>query len=140
MSSPAATIAILERYYAAFNAGDRETFLSLLTEDVIHDINQSGSEHGAEAFRNFMQRMDRSYRETITDLVIMADTTGTRAAAEFTVLGEYLATDDGLPPATGQRYQLPAGAFFTIRDGRVARVTMYYNLQEWLRQVGRNAA
>lgn len=140
MSSPAATIALLERYYAAFNAGDRETFLSLLTDDVIHDINQGGSEHGVEAFRNFMQRMDRSYRETITDLVLMADATGTRASAEFTVLGEYLATDDGLPPATGQRYQLPAGAFFTIRDGRVARVTMYYNLQEWLRQVGGSAA
>lgn len=139
MSTPAATIALLERYYAAFNAGLRDTFLSLLTDDIIHDINQGGSEHGIASFRNFMQRMDRCYRETITDLVLMTDATGTRASAEFTVLGEYLATDDGLPPATGQRYRLPAGAFFTIRDGRIARVTMYYNLQEWLRQVGATA-
>ena len=129
-------IDLLRQYYAAFNAGDRAAFFSLLTDDVIHDINQGGSEHGVAAFRAFMERMDRCYREQIEDLVIMADETGTRAAAEFMVRGEYLATDDGLPPACGQEYLLPAGAFFDLRDGRVARVTMYYNLQEWLRQVG----
>ncbi len=129
-------ILLLQRYYAAFNAGDRETFFSLLTEDVVHDINQGGSEKGVAVFRSFIDRMDRSYREQIEDIVIMADESGTRAAAEFMVRGEYLATDDGLPEAAGQTYLLPAGAFFTLRDGRVARVTMYYNLQEWLRQVG----
>lgn len=131
-----AALDLLQRYYAAFNAGDRETFFSLLTEDVIHDINQGGSEHGTAAFRTFMERMDRCYRETIEDIVLMADETGTRASAEFMVRGEYLATDEGLPPANGQTYLLPAGAFFTLRHGRVARVTMYYNLEEWLRQVG----
>ena len=131
-----AALDLLQRYYAAFNAGDRETFFNLLTEDVIHDINQGGSEHGTAAFRTFMERMDRCYRETIEDIVLMADETGTRASAEFMVRGEYLATDEGLPPANGQTYLLPAGAFFTLRHGRVARVTMYYNLEEWLRQVG----
>ncbi|HWB06619.1 MAG TPA: ketosteroid isomerase-related protein [Verrucomicrobiales bacterium] len=126
---------VLHRYYAAFNAGDRETFFGLLTGDVIHDINQGGSETGVAAFRAFMDRMDRCYRERIEDLVLMADESGTHAAAEFMVRGEYLATDEGLPPARGQKYLLPAGAFFTLRDGRVARVTMYYNLQEWLRQI-----
>jgi len=60
---------------------------------------------------------------------------GTQAAAEFTVLGEYISTDEGLPPASGQTYRLNAGAFFVVRDGKVARVTNYYNLQDWLRQV-----
>ncbi|MEQ8662527.1 MAG: isopropylmalate/homocitrate/citramalate synthase, partial [Gammaproteobacteria bacterium] len=50
--------------------------------------------------------------------------------------GEYLATDEGLPAAHGQRYRLPAGAFFDVRDGRVARVTNYYNLPNWVDQVG----
>ena len=53
-----------------------------------------------------------------------------------TVLGEYLKTDEGLPPAKGQTYRLPGGAFFEIRGGKIARVTNYYNLQDWLRQVG----
>ena len=51
------------------------------------------------------------------------------------MLGTYLAADEGLPPAQGQTYRLPAGAFFELRDGKVARVTNYYNLQDWLRQV-----
>jgi steroid delta-isomerase-like uncharacterized protein len=131
----ASTLELLRRYYAAFNAGDRESFFSLLAEDVVHDVNQGGSETGATAFRSFMERMDRCYREQIEDLMLMADASGERAAAEFMVRGEYLATDEGLPPATGQTYLLRAGAFFSLRDNRITRVTMYYNLQEWLRQI-----
>ena len=127
---------MLEAYYQAFNSGDRETMFSLLAEDVVHDLNQGGSETGLAAFRAFMERMDRCYQETLEDMVIFKSDDGTRAAAEFTVRGKYLATDEGLPEATGQTYLLPAGAFFTLRDGRIARVTMYYNLQEWLRQIG----
>lgn len=65
----------------------------------------------------------------------MSNEDGSRAAAEFVVHGEYLAGDEGLPPAKGQKYRLPAGAFFDIRDGKVARVTNYYNLQDWIAQV-----
>ncbi len=130
-----ATRELIVRYYAAFNAGDMDTFLSLLTDDVVHDINQGGRENGREAFRAFMARMNRNYREQIVDIVVMTSTDGRRAAAEFTVLGEYLATDEGLPPARGQRYRLPAGAFFEVRDGKVARVTNYYNLNDWIAQV-----
>ncbi|PPE73022.1 isopropylmalate/homocitrate/citramalate synthase [Solimonas fluminis] len=126
---------LIERYYAAFNAGDMDAFLGMLTEDVVHDVNQGLREHGREAFAAFMQRMNRSYREQIADLVVLAEPSGRRAAAEFTVLGEYLATDAGLPEANGQTYRLPAGAFFELRDGKVARVTNYYNLQDWLAQV-----
>ena len=130
-----ATTQLLQRYYDAFNAGDMDTFLSLLTDDVIHDINQSGRDLGKPAFAAFMERMNRNYRETIVDLSITTNDEGDRAAVEFTVEGEYLATDDGLPEAHGQTYRLPAGAFFDIREGRVARVTNYYNLEDWIAQV-----
>lgn len=131
---------LVRAYYAAFNAGDTEAFLALLADDVAHDVSQGGRETGREAFRRFMAHMDRSYRERIDDLVVMADETGTRAAAEFTVHGEYIATDPGVPagtpPARGQTYVLPAGAFFTLRDGRVGRIANHYNLGDWVRQVG----
>jgi len=130
------TQALIEQYYRTFNSEDREALLALLTEDVAHEINQGGCEVGREAFRAFLQRMDRSYREQVADLVVFASDDGRRAAAEFFIDGAYIATDEGLPPATGQRYHLRVGAFFDIRDGKVARVTNYYNLQEWLRLVG----
>ena len=130
------TIDLIQRYYAAFNAGDMAGFLALLTDDVAHDINQGRREIGKKAFAAFMQHMNRCYREQLVDISITASDAGDRAAAEFTVLGEYLATDEGLPAANGQRYRLPAGAFFDVRGGKVARVTNYYNLPDWIAQVG----
>jgi nucleoid DNA-binding protein len=57
-----------------------DEFLALLTEDVAHDVSQGGREVGRDAFGRFMAHMDRCYRERITDLVVMVDATGTRAA------------------------------------------------------------
>ncbi|MGJ0514859.1 MAG: ketosteroid isomerase-related protein [Methylomicrobium sp.] len=130
------SIELIQNYYAAFNAGDMDTFLNLLTDDVIHDINQGKREIGKDAFKQFMACMNHNYREQLVDMVIMATEDGKRAAAEFVVLGEYLQTDEGLPAANGQKYRLPAGAFFDIRDNKVARITNYYNLNDWISQVG----
>ncbi|MBS7810938.1 ketosteroid isomerase-related protein [Roseococcus pinisoli] len=126
---------LIRRYYAAFNAGDWAGMLDCLTDDVAHDVNQGPRETGRDAFRAFLGRMEASYREQVEDLVVMATPDGRRAAAEFTIHGTYLAADAGLPPAQGQSYVLPVGAFFAIRDGRIARVTNYYNLENWLAQV-----
>lgn len=128
-------IALIQRYYAAFNAGDWEAMLACLTDDVAHDLNQGAREHGREAFRSFLARMNRSYAERLEKIVVMAAADGTRAAAEYEVHGSYLADDEGLPPAHGQRYVLPGGAFFELSDGRISRVTNYYNLADWIAQV-----
>ena len=129
-----ATTLILD-YYAAFNRGDWAAMLALLTDDVTRDLNQSRRETGRDAFAAFLARMDRSYREQLRDIVVMAAPDGVRAAAEYVVHGEYLVADEGLPPAHGQRYVLPGGAFFDLREGKIARVTNYYNLEDWIAQV-----
>ena len=134
--SASATRALVENYYAAFNRGDWEAMLGALTDDVAHDLNQGDRETGRDTFRSFLARMDRCYAEQLRDIVVFASEDGTRAAAEYVVHGRYKATDEGLPPASGQTYVLPGGAFFDIREGRIARVTNYYNLQDWFRQVG----
>jgi steroid delta-isomerase-like uncharacterized protein len=128
-------VILIERYYAAFNRGDWPAMLDLLAEDVAHDTNQGGRESGRDAFGAFLARMERSYREQLADVVVMATADGRRAAAEYVVHGQYLVDDEGLPPARGQRYVLPGGAFFDIRDGKIARVTNYYNLNDWIAQV-----
>jgi len=132
----AATLALLDRYYAAFNGGDNEGMLACLADDVAHDINQGARQVGKDAFRAFLAHMDRCYRERLEGIVVMASDDGMRAAAEFVVHGEYLATDEGLPEADGQTYVLPAGAFFDVAGGRIARVSVYYNLADWTAQVG----
>ena len=126
----------IRAYYDAFNAQDMDAFLALLSDDVVHDVNQGERQVGKDVFAGFMAHMNRCYRETLTDIVIMANEDGTRASAEFIVNGEYLVTDEGLPKADGQKYVLPAGAFFEVNDGKVTRVTNYYNLGDWIAQVG----
>jgi steroid delta-isomerase-like uncharacterized protein len=132
----AQAVALLTRYYAAFNACDWEGMLACLAEEVAHDINQGARQTGKAAFRSFLAHMERCYRERLEDLVVMASDDGLSGAAEFMVHGEYLATDAGLPEADGQTYSLPAGAFFSFADGRISRVTVYYNLADWCAQVG----
>ena len=126
---------IVNAYYAAFNAKDAAAFLDLLTDDVEHNINQGDTEIGKTAFAVFLQRMNRCYDELIIDITVLTEPSGKRAAAEFIVHGKYLEADPGLPPATGQNYVLQAGAFFTIRDGKIARISNFYNLPDWIAQV-----
>ncbi len=130
------THALIQRYYDSFNQGDMATFLSLLDDQVVHQINQGEEQRGKALFESFMGHMNTCYRERLTDMVIMVSDSGERAAAEFVVHGEYLVTDEGLPEANGQTYTLPAGAFFEVRNGLICRVTNYYNLNDWIAQVG----
>lgn len=131
----AKTEKLIRDYYAAFNRGDMDTFVGLLAENVAHDVNQGGRETGKARFRRFMVRMNKNYRERLTNIKIVASADGKHAAAEFVVNGTYLATDTGLPKAKGQTYKLPGGAFFDVKRGKVARITNYYNLQDWLKQI-----
>jgi steroid delta-isomerase-like uncharacterized protein len=138
MTSPAArtdAIALLARYYAAFNAGNWQGMLDCLSEDVAHDVNQGDRVTGKAKFAEFLNHMERCYKERLEDIVLMASEDGTRGAAEFVVHGAYLATDEGLPEANGQTYVLPAGAFLAMDGGKITRLTMYYNLADWTKQV-----
>lgn len=126
---------LLGRYYAAFNRGDSAAMLDLLTDDVVHEPCQGAVRQGKAAFADFLAHMNRCYREEVIDPVFLASANGQRGAAEFMLAGEYLETDSDLPPASGQRYRLRVGAFFELRDGKIARVSNHYNLADWLAQV-----
>ncbi|MCB2128234.1 MAG: nuclear transport factor 2 family protein [Rhodobacteraceae bacterium] len=129
------TRATIEAYYAAFNRGDIDAMLDTLHDDFTHNVNEGTKRLGKAAFADFCRHMSKTYRENLTDMVVFSNPDGTRGAAEFVVNGTYLQTDPGLPEARGQAYVLPAGGFFDLKDGKITRVTTYYNLQDWIRQV-----
>ncbi|WP_395685806.1 ketosteroid isomerase-related protein [Aestuariivirga sp.] len=131
------TIALIRRYYNAFNAASPAGMLDCLTDDIEHRVNEGAHRIGKAKFAEFCGHMGVSYREQLRDLVLFANDDGTRAAAEFMVHGEYLKTDPGLPEAKGQTYVLPAGGFFEVKSGKIARITTFYNLNDWIAQVSR---
>jgi len=133
--SQEASIALIGRYYAAFNAGDHDGMLACLSDNVLHYSHQGLQETGKHAFRTFLKRQDLSYVEYLSDIVIMASRDGRRASAEFIVNGEYRAQQFGLPPARGQEYELSGASHFTVDDGLISRISVYYNVADWLIQV-----
>lgn len=135
MTTAADTEALIRRYYDTFNRNDIEGMLACVADDVVHDVNQGERRVGKERFHAYLARMAHHYKERLDGITVMVSQDGSRAAAEFNVEGKYLVSETGLPDAKGQRYALPAGAFFAVRDGRIARVTTYYNLTEWIMQV-----
>jgi len=130
----------IARYFAAFNAGDTDAMLDCLDEQIAHHVNEGQIRVGKEKFAEFCAHMSRCYKEELTDMVIFSAEDGTRAAAEFIVNGTYLVTDEGLPEAKGQTYRLPGGSFFELKDGKISRVTTYYNLADWVAQVSGKTA
>tara|TARA_R110000751_G_scaffold29790_1_gene76740 strand:+ start:256 stop:645 length:390 start_codon:yes stop_codon:yes gene_type:complete len=126
---------VVNRYFDAFNAGDTDAMLDCLTDDVAHHVNEGQIRTGKALFADFCAHMTRCYAENLTDMQVFVNADQTRAAAEYVVNGTYLQTDAGLPEARNQTYKLPAGSFFDLKDGKIARVTTYYNLADWTAQV-----
>ena len=127
----------VQAYYDAFNSRNWLEMLSLVDENITHEPNQGKPRIGKVLFTEFMQHMDNSYAETLKDLVLFSSETEGRIAAEFVVHGTYKKADEGLPPAHGQSYVLPAAAFLEVRGGKITRVTTYYNLELWIELVSK---
>jgi len=130
------TRALLQRYFDAFNSGNVQGMLACVSDDVVHDVNQGGRRTGKDLFGEFLLHMDRCYKEQLKDIVLMGNADGSRGSAEYMVHGTYKSDDEGLLRATGQTYVLPAGSFFEVASGHIVRVTTYYNLKNWIEQVG----
>jgi steroid delta-isomerase-like uncharacterized protein len=126
---------LISRYYTAFNAGDADAMLACVSDDIEHRVNEGTTRHGRAKFAEFCGHMGVSYREVLRDIVVFATDDGRRGAAEFVVHGTYLQTDPGLPAAHGQTYILPAGAFFDMADGKITRISTFYNLSDWTQQI-----
>lgn len=109
--------------------------LACLSDSIVHEVSQGETRNGKEKFWEFLEHMHNCYHEQLSEIVLMISDDGSRAAAEFNLHGKYLKTDAGLPEAEGQEYQLRVGTFFEIAEGKIARVSTHYNLNDWTKQV-----
>jgi steroid delta-isomerase-like uncharacterized protein len=122
----------VQQYYSYFNAKNWAGMLSLLDPQIRHEPNQGEARIGIDLFKEFIQKMDDSYEETLTHMVFFSEPSNERIAVEFVVNGIYKKGEEGLPEAKNQSYVLPAAAFLRVSDGKITRVTTYYNLQLWI--------
>jgi steroid delta-isomerase-like uncharacterized protein len=130
------TRTMIERYFAALNAGDKEAVLALLSDDVVLDTRAGTRYVGKDQFRSTLSQLNVNFRETYRDVVIMVEPGGIHGAAECTLSGTYVQTKEDLPEANGQSYSVPAGMFFEVEDGLITRVTAYHNPMQWNSALG----
>lgn len=121
-----------KQYYSAFNNKNWQEMLDLVHTEILHEPNQGDPRMGKEKFTEFLQMMDQSYEENLTDMVFFTEPSGTRISVEFVVNGIYKKGEEGMPEAHGQRYVLPAAAFLEVKEGKISRVTTFYNLPHWI--------
>lgn len=126
---------IAKEYYKSFNQQDWKGMLALVHTNVRHEPNQGEARSGIVKFTEFLQHMEEAYEEKLTDMVFFTEPSGSRVAVEFTVNGIYKKGDEGFPPAHGQKYVLPAAAFLEVKEGKISRITTYYNLPLWTKLV-----
>lgn len=122
----------VQQYYMYFNQKNWNGMLSLVENEIRHEPNQGDVRIGIQKFTGFLQMMDDSYEEHLTDMIFYTEPTGTRIACEFTVNGIYKKGEEGLPEAHGQQYVLPAAAFLEVRNDKIHRISTHYNLPLWI--------
>ena len=69
---------VLLQYYQAFNSGNYEGMLALLSDDVLHEPSQGEPRKGKQLFREFLQHMERCYKEQVIDPVSLMRTFAAR--------------------------------------------------------------
>jgi steroid delta-isomerase-like uncharacterized protein len=126
---------IVQSYYQHFNNKNWQGMLDLLHPDIKHETNQGDTRVGKQLFTAFLAHMEQCYDEQLNDLVFFSEPNNERVAVEFVVHGAYISTDTELPEAKGQKYVLPVGAFLDVKEGKITRVTTYYNLPLWMKMV-----
>jgi steroid delta-isomerase-like uncharacterized protein len=93
---------------------------------LVHDIDSVERRLGREAYLAFLADRARAYREHAFDIQIMVNADGSRASAEYTLLGFPLSdAATGQEPDTSQTYRISSGLFFQIDGGRIQRISQH---------------
>ncbi len=126
-------------YVEAWNSHDPAKVLACMTEDVLRDDKGLGERlEGADAVRQSIvdaaEKFSSDYRIDLGELILATDE---MYAAEWTMSGTNDREDKarGLPN-TGRQFRIQGLSIGRLRDGKVAEERLYYNMADYLTQIG----
>ena len=129
----------MSAYIDAWNSHDPAKVLACMTEDVVFDDKGLGERlEGTDAVRAMLldltQSMSSDYRLDWGELIVGTDDLW---AAEWTMAGTNDREDKarGLPN-TGRPFRIQGLSIGRLRDGKVAEEHLYWNMADYLTQVG----
>ncbi len=129
----------MQDYVDAWNSHDPARVLACMTDDVVFDDKGLGERlEGTDAVRAMLvalpESMSSDYRLAWGDLVT---STNDLWAGEWTMSGTNDREDKarGLPN-TGRPFRIQGLSIGRLRDGRIAEEHLYWNMVDYLTQVG----
>jgi steroid delta-isomerase-like uncharacterized protein len=129
----------LTAYLEAWNSHDPDRLAGCVTDDVVFDDKVLGERvEGKDGIRAMLAEMLESFSSDFRmqqgDLVVATEDTW---AAEWILSGTNDREDKphGLPN-TGRAYTIRGLSIGRVRDGKIAEEHLYWNMAEYLQQVG----
>jgi len=138
-SAPTTEVAdFAQAYLDAWNAHDAAAVTSLMTDDVVfQDLALGERFEGPAAVRAFVDGMATSFSSDYRFEPGSTVTDGEGYALEWTMTGTNDRDDvEQGQPATGRTFRVPGVSVGRLRDGRIAENRDYWNLADYLQQVG----
>ncbi len=125
---------LLERWFAAGDAGDLDAFDDLLHADVVVHAPMGLSSEGPEAekavWRDALRAMP-DIRHDIQEVISVGDSIAARSVVTGTLKGDFAGVT-----ANGKRFRVDQGLFARVREGKIAEAWEIVDTASLLRQLG----
>jgi steroid delta-isomerase-like uncharacterized protein len=133
MSNDARRIAT--EFFDAFGRRDADALMEMVSPDIVEDLPGVGVISGLEQERAFLTGLFASFPDLATEVTrITID--GRVAAIEWRRTGTFSGAPWQGLPATGRAFESVDAAFVEIDDGRVSKVTVYYESAQLAHALG----
>jgi steroid delta-isomerase-like uncharacterized protein len=132
-------VTVVEALFEAFNDGDLDRAAECVSDDFeLVDVAAGQSFQGPNGCRQWLGMFRTALPDARTELVsIFAH--GAQVASEHIGRGTQtgpFATPAGTIPPTDRPIELRIGEFYEVRDGKITRLTAYYDTATMMRQLG----
>jgi steroid delta-isomerase-like uncharacterized protein len=126
---------LFDGWAAAWSSQDIDRILTLCTDDCIYeDVTMSAVSRGKSEIRTFAGAVFGAFPDFKIEMTT-GFVAGDRAAAEWTMSGTHKGDLPNLP-ATGKRFSIRGATICELRDGRIKRVSDYWDMVTFLKQIG----
>lgn len=129
------TLEAVRRYFDAWTARDADALLASLTGDGTYEDPTTPGPIGGAALRAHVGGLWAAFPDLGFEIASLAETGAGQAAAEWVMTGTNAGSLAGLPP-TGRAVRLRGADVFATDEGRVRRVTGYFDSAGVPRQLG----
>lgn len=125
-------------YHEAWNRHDGEAVASFFTDDGVYADQTLGQRNkGKEAIKRFVNATENGFSSDLRIVQLDMFTTDDRYALVWDMTGTHDgSTQDSVLPATGKKFTIRGASIGRLEGGKIKENTDYWNMIEFLTQVG----